>query len=54
MDGGFDIALDRPLLVHGLSDDVKDASSRAGSDGDHDGGACVLHLLTSDQALSSL
>ena len=54
MDRSSDVALDRALLVDGLTDDVQDTAEGAGADGNHDRSAGVLHLLASDETLGGL
>ncbi len=54
VDGGLQAALDGALLIDGLADDVDDTAEGTGSDGNHDGGAGVVDLLASHEALSGL
>mmetsp|Transcript_24747 Transcript_24747/g.41849 ORF Transcript_24747/g.41849 Transcript_24747/m.41849 type:complete len:502 (-) Transcript_24747:56-1561(-) len=51
MDGGLEATHDRALLIHGLTNHVKNTAKSAGADGDHDGGAGVVHSLTTDKTL---
>ena len=54
MDRSSDVALDRALLVDGLTNDVQDTAEGAGADGNHDRSTGVLHLLASDETLGGL
>jgi peptide chain release factor 1 len=52
MDGSLKASSDGTLLIHGLTNHIQDTAKSAGSDGNHDGGASVIHSLATHQTLS--